>query len=110
MNLLKHGSKIEFDYDETNLDMEINIPLIYYKGYVAKIEDKDGNVHKLYVVKNDKNCHVLVKSDEKLTGKITVEYKMTLIQMISYLISITTFICLIVYIIIDYRKKNLEKV
>jgi hypothetical protein len=33
------GSKITFDYNEENLDFEINIPLIYYKGYIASLED-----------------------------------------------------------------------
>ncbi len=102
------GSKIEFEYNEKEADMEINIPLIYYKGYVANIKDENGNVTKLQVVKNDDNGHVLVKNDQKLTGKITVEYKMTLIQLISYLISIITFIALIIYIIVNYKNKKLN--
>lgn len=102
------GSKIEFEYNEKELNMEINIPLIYYKGYKASIEDSNGNKTKLEVVKNENNGHVLVKGEKGLTGKITVEYKMTIIQLISYSISSIAFVGLIIYIVLDYKKeKNL---
>ena len=102
------GSKIEFEYNEKELNMEINIALIYYKGYKASIEDSNGNKTKLEVVKNENNGHVLVKGEKGLTGKITVEYKMTIIQLISYSISSIAFVGLIVYIVLDYKKeKNL---
>ncbi len=100
------GSKIEFEYNEKDLDLEINVPLIYYKGYKASIVDKNENKTELEVVKNDNNAHVLLKSDEKLTGRITVEYKMTAIQAICYSITFVALISLIIYIIIDYRKNK----
>lgn len=100
------GSKIEFEYDEEDFDFEINVPLIYYKGYKAHIIDKNGKQTELEVIKNDDNAHVLLKSDEKLTGKITVEYKMTKMQAICYSISTITLICLILYIIAQYRKSK----
>lgn len=100
------GSKIEFEYNEKNLNFEINVPLIYYKGYKANIVDKAGNKTELEVVKNEENAHVLLKSDEKLTGTVTVEYKMTLVQAISYSITTIALIVLIVYIVINYRKNK----
>lgn len=100
------GSKIEFEYDEKDLDFEINVPLIYYKGYKANIVDENGNKTELEVVKNDDNAHVLLKSSEKLTGKIIVEYKITAVQAICYSISTISVIALGVYIFIDYRKSK----
>lgn len=100
------GSKIEFEYNEKNLDLEINVPLIYYKGYKANIVDENGVKTELEVLKNEDNAHVLLKSDKKLTGIITVEYKMTLVQAICYSITTIAVISLIIYIIIDYKKNK----
>lgn len=106
------GSKVEFYYPLNELEMEINVPLIYYKGYKANIEDSNGNLTELEVVKNEDNGHVLIKGDKSLSGKIIVEYKITIVQLVSYAISMITFIALIIYIIVEYvkNKKNiLEK-
>lgn len=67
-------------------------------------ELQDGSKEKLEVVKNNENGHVLVKSDEKLTGIITVKYKMTLIQGICYSVEIITFVGLIAFNIYKKRK------
>lgn len=104
----RNRSTIWFDYENEEDDLEINIPLIYYKGYQAKIVDKDNNETKLIVEKNEENGHVLVRSDEKLTGTITVYYKATVVQIISYTIGLTSFIVLIIYII-DKEKKEKNK-
>ena len=100
------GSRIEFEYNEENLDMDISVPLTYYKGYKANIVDVNGNKTELEVAKNDKNGHVLIKSEQKLTGKIIVEYKMTVIQAICYSITIITILILIIYIIRDWKKRS----
>lgn len=100
------ASKIEFEYDMKNLDMQINVPLIYYKGYKASIVSEDGKKTELEVVKNDKNGHVLIKGNKELSGTIIVEYKMTFVQLICYIITDITLLILIFYIIIkQYRKK-----
>lgn len=104
------GSKITFEYNDTQNPLEINIPLVYYKGYRAFIIDKEGQKSDLTVEKNIVNAHVLVKSDEKLTGTITVEYKLTTIQKISYIISTSSFIIFIAYLVIyKYKQKIFNK-
>lgn len=100
------GSKIEFEYNEKDLKFEINVPLIYYKGYKANIVDKAGNKTELEVVKNEENAHVLLKSNEKLTGTVTVEYKMTLVQAICYSVTFISLILLSIYIITEYLKNK----
>ncbi len=102
------GSKITFNYERKDLKMEINIPFIYYKGYKAWIEDDDGNKTDLIVEKGN-NGHVLIKGDSNYAGKITVEYKHTIIQIISYTLSTITLIATIIYSIkIKYLKDNLK--
>lgn len=105
------GSKITFEYTDIENDLEINMPLVYYKGYQAYIITPEGEKKDLTVQKNIVNAHVLVTSQEKLTGTITVEYKLTTIQKISYIVSTLSFIIFIAYIITyEYkRKKYIEK-
>ncbi len=108
INFTQTGNKIEFEYDPSELDMQLNIPLLYYKGYTAQIEKKNGDIEKLEVSKNKENGFVLVEGSKDLTGKITVKYSLTAIQIISYIVSTITFVGLIVFI--SYKKyKNLNK-
>ena len=103
----QNGSTIEFEYPQNEKNFEINIPLIYYKGYVAHITDENGNTNALEVVHNEENGHVLIKGDKSLHGKVVVKYKMTTLQKVCYTISILTFIGLIGWIITNiYNKKN----
>lgn len=99
----RNSSKIEFNYENTEDEMTIHIPLAYYKGYVAYIED-DGVKTELTVSKDEKTKNVIVSNDEILTGKITVEYKMTAIQRIGYILTYVTLLGLVVYIIYNYIK------
>ncbi len=102
----QNGSNIEFEYSGSNNKFEVNIPLIYYKGYNAQIKDNNGNITKLEVVHNTENGHVLIKGDKSLTGTVEVKYKMTIIQKICYTISCLTLIILIGFIIYKHFKNN----
>ena len=101
----RNNSTVEFEYYLNENDFELNVPLIYYKGYVANIKDNNGNTTKLEVLQNKENGEVLIKSDKNLSGIVTVEYKMTIIQKISYIISIISFI-IIVYIFVKETKNR----
>jgi hypothetical protein len=100
----RYGSKIEFNYLDTENEMTIHIPFTYYKGYKAYIEDENGIKTKLDVLEDENTKNVLICSNEIKTGKITVEYKMTAVQIIAYTITTVTFITLIVYIFYSYYK------
>ena len=104
IDFTRNNSTVEFEYNLNENDFELNVPLIYYKGYVAYIKDNNGNTTKLEVLRNKENGEVLIKSDKNLSGIVTVEYKMTIIQKISYIISIISFI-IIVYIFVKETKK-----
>lgn len=105
------GSKIEFYYNDTENPMVIHIPLVYYKGYKAYIEEENGNKTELFISQNEHSKNIHLNSDKIITGKVTVEYKMTIIQKFSYLVTIITIISLTVYIwIINedsfYKRRN----
>lgn len=102
------GNKITFEYENKELDMEINVPLLYYKGYKAHIESENGEITKLETLKNNENGFVLVKGDKDLSGTITVKYSITAVQIICYLISFISFIGLILYIIYNIMRKKIR--
>lgn len=98
------SSKMEFEYTNKEDEMIIHIPLAYYKGYVAYIEEENGNVTNLTVEEEPHTKNVIVKNDKILNGKITIEYKMTIMQKLGYTIATITLIGLVVYIINDKFK------
>ncbi len=99
------GNTITFYYESSSSNDQINIPLTYYKGYIAYIENNDGK-HDLTVSKNTENGHVLVLADKSISGTITVKYKMTYVQKICYSISAISVCVLGIYIILNIRKKD----
>lgn len=101
------SSKMQFEYTNKEDEMIIHIPLAYYKGYIAYLEDENGNKTELTLEEEPKTKNVIVKNDKILNGKITIEYKMTVIQKIGYIITYITIIGLTVYIFIDkFKVKN----
>ena len=92
----RKGRKIEFNYSNDESEMIIHVPLTYYKGYRANIEN-NGEYKELTVSKHEETKNVLISSDEKLAGTIVVEYKMTLAQKIGYAISSFALFLLIIY-------------
>ena len=106
IEFIRNGSELTFEYNNKDLDMQINIPFIYYKGYKAYIEEAGGKVSELTVSKNESNAHVLVSNNEKLEGKITVKYEMTSIQKICYSISFISLCALGIYIVVSLLKNK----
>ena len=105
---IKEYNKIDVKIEDGTNSGKINIPLIYYKGYVAELRKEDGSIEKLQLEKNMGNGQIIVSSDKAIKGDIIVQYKMTLIQIISYLISTITAIFVIVKIVMYYLNKIKE--
>ncbi len=108
------GSKIEFYYNDTVNPMVIHIPLVYYKGYKAYIEEENGSKTELFISQNEYSKNIHLNSDKIITGKVTVEYKMTITQKFSYFVTIITLILLTSYIWIIweesfFKKRNLRR-
>lgn len=109
----REGNKIEFDYKEDKLAENgiVNVPLTYYHGYKAYVQDENGKMENVEVEKN-KWGMLKVINEKQLTGKIIVKYEKTTIQIISYFLTIAAFIGVIIYIIRQYKidKKDMKKV
>ena len=102
----KNGLNVIFE--KQSEDTSFVVPYLYYYGYVAEIIDESGNKKKLDIEKsNDGLVKVNMESTDK--GMVSVYYKNTLIQTISYVISIITCIGIIVYIIIKIVEKYKSK-
>ena len=95
----KKGKKVIVNYQNNNYDdTYIEVPLLNYYGYYAY--DQNGNKLK---IKNGYNNIIRITNIPKDSGKITVYYKGTSIQKYSIIISVISFIGLIIYI---FRKKK----
>ncbi len=102
----KNRNKITFETTQDKNGKQINIPLIYYKGYEAQIQTSDNKKQELELSRNDENGQTKLINENELIGKITIEYKMTLIQKCSYLLTYLTVIFLIIYIMLKFVKRK----
>ena len=98
------GDKYIIHYTDNNIDSTfIELPLLYYKGYVAIEDDK----HKISISKSKKGLININLNPEKEEGIIYVLYEGTKIQKIFNWVSICTFCGLIIYLyIFTYREKK----
>jgi len=87
-------------------DKYVDVPFVYYKGYSAYIKDNSGGKEVLKVTGDGENglCRVWL-SESKSDGILIVEYMGTLIQKISFMI---TIVCLgsVFAVTIWNREKN----
>lgn len=100
----KKGTKVMFNYQESKTNVNIEIPLIYYKGYSAYLYD--GNKKIKLPVNKDQNSLTQINTLNNLKGTIVVKYSTTPIQYIGYIVSLITFI-IFIYKLIKYKKNLL---
>ncbi len=98
-NYEKNGSKIVLNYTSGVDNGYIEVPLLYYPGYIAK--DENGN--KLNITIGNNNV-VRVNLTEKKSGTITVDYKEKPLYIYADIVSLVT-VCLFIVYIIKLRKK-----
>lgn len=67
-------------------DESYTIPLIYYKGYTAKLIDVDGNEYELNITR-DEVARVIVQ-DIDVAGTVIIDYHTSNIQILSYMIGL----------------------
>lgn len=93
------GNEIAFKRESNKIiitqvekDMYIDVPFVYYKGYSAYIKDNAGDKEVLKVTGDGENglCRVWLPEGDS-NGTIIVEYKGTLIQKASFIL---TIVCL----------------
>ena len=90
--LKKEGTNIEITFKQKEKNTEIELPLVYYKGYQAKIENK-----KLETFKTN-NGLLGIKINEIKEGKIKISYTGTNIAKITKIISLTTLFSFVIII------------
>lgn len=94
------------EYNKTIVNVVINqpdtitLPLIYYYGYYATVDGENLPVYQ--------SEFGLVKVPVNKPGEIVAYYKGTTIQIISYIISLAGTLGLIVFIILQRRRKENE--
>ncbi len=83
-----------------------DVPFIYYKGYSAVIKDALGNKTKLVINGEGDNgmCRVMLGGAK---GELTVSYTGTLLQYISYIVTVLFLLLIfdLVYLKNKYKKK-----
>ena len=95
--LQRKDNTLEIVYkDNTKNDTYLELPLLYYKGYVAKTENEDLKIKK----GNNGVVRVYLNSSE---GKIDVYYGITNIRKIGFICSIAS---LLVFVILCNRGRN----
>ncbi|MBB4037587.1 hypothetical protein GGR21_003507 [Dysgonomonas hofstadii] len=94
-SLKREGNATTFDLDIIEPDI-LELPLVYYKGYKVTIDGKEASI------KESPNGLIEMKADRP--GKVEAYYSGTPLQVISWLISITSILALCIYIYISNRK------
>ena len=94
----KHVLNISINTQSTD---SLELPLFYYKGYTALLNDK-----KLPITQS---THGLIQIPVNETGDVKVYYEGTIIQKVNFYLSILSILCLIIYIWITKRRKNDNK-
>ncbi|MCR5154250.1 MAG: hypothetical protein K6B75_05320, partial [Lachnospiraceae bacterium] len=103
-NYEKTGNLLEFDVKASEKS-ELELPLFNYWYYVCEYEMNDGSEKRLYVSDSDKK-QVQITIPEGSSGHIKVYWKTPLSWGISYVVTIVSFVGLIVYLI---PKRKREK-
>ena len=90
----KNGTNIIVDYKNNfTKDTYIELPLLYYKGYVA-LDEKEQN---LKVIKGENGMVRVYLEQEK--GNIEVFYAFTTVRKVSIIISIISLLCFVLSMI-----------
>ncbi len=96
-DLNKKNGILSFNIVNNNVD-RFELPLTYYKGYKAVVNDKET------MITQSKNG--LIEIDNVESGSVRVWYDGTFIQKISTFISMLSFLLLCVYIFWVRKRKN----
>ena len=102
----KIGTKMTFNVSNIEENTTLELPYIYYLGYNIQIE-QNGQILTLETFESS-NGFVAVNLPNTEGGKITVKYTGTTIMQISYIVSIVTFVSILVCLIVIKIKSKLK--
>lgn len=107
---LENNKNIDFKREKCGLEFNTSesktyeLPLIYYKGYKAYLIDNENKKHKIPVTLDEGRGLAMVNNTTEKQGVIKVKYEMTNVQKISYLVTILSFVVIILENKIKRRK------
>ena len=93
----RSGRVTAFNLNATNGEA-LELPLIYYKGYTARLEGKAIPVSESY--------NGLVQLTGNQSGMVEVYYGGTIIQRISLCITVLSILSLCIFIFLQKRRQN----
>lgn len=112
----KNNTHIRFEqsgYQTTDDNIEYhlfaNVPLLYYHGYAAEFTDQHGNVTPLEV-SWENEAHTIRVQLPPQEGIVHVWYAGTMIQTVSFIVSIIASGCAVVFFIFVGKRKKQEQV
>ncbi len=110
-NAIEYNRKpntVTISFENNTADDYYLVPLIYYKGYTAKLIDRNGQQHQLTIHRGD---YARIKIDNiDIEGTIVVEYEGTTIQTGSLIVSSIAYLgCIIIPTTLYLKKKKKEK-
>lgn len=106
MNESKNNGKLDFEISSAENDTELELPFLYYKGYVAELTTSDG-AKKTFETTESKNGLVQIKVDQNSVGKFHVQYHATKLYKICLVISLVTMVSYLLELILKKHKKTL---
>lgn len=101
----KNGTNMRFDILDVSDNTVIELPYIYYLGYTVEIVDNNGNIEKLDTFESE-NGFVAINIKDGIEGEVVIKYTGSLLMQISYIISIVTFMGIIVYLVISKTRNK----
>ncbi len=94
----KNKSYMKLKVENTTENADIELPYVYYPGYQVTL---NGNT---LPIKESDNGFISISLDQNSNGEIIVNYAGTLIQKISFIISLLVVMIFIIYTILFERK------
>ncbi len=104
----KYALDLSFELKNGKKDTMLELPYLFYPGYVVTL-DANSNTKNLEITESENGFVSVTLPEDVESGKITLEYKGTTIETVSYIISLIAFIAFIAYIIYFKIKKVGEK-
>ncbi len=98
-DLKRYKNILEINFKNNDNNTYIELPLIYYKGYTAKIEKSNLKVYKT----NNGLVGVIINDINR--GTIKVKYEGTILSKVTKVISLISSILFLIYVIKKKRKK-----
>lgn len=98
----KNDSNMRFIVEDNDSGIEVELPYIYYLGYDIKINE--NNIE----YEESDNGFIKINIPENCNGLIKINYKGTKLEKTTFVISIISAICFIIYIF--YEKLKLNKI